>query len=110
MDTHEILKPTENNKLIADFMGWEYNNYNIPLNLRILCASPMVAVEKIESILDEHGCARYNVRIEQCWVDIIDNRTSDEIVQVDADSKEDAMWEAVVEFIKWYNENKEEQL
>ena len=99
------MDTTENNKLIAEFMGWEYNNCNIPLSLR-LCASPMVAVEKIESILDEHGCAKYNVRIEQCWVDIIDNRKSDEIVQVGADSKEKAMWKAIVEFIKWYNKNK----
>lgn len=67
----------------------------------------MPVVEKIESFVYENGCAKYNVIIEQSWVDIIDNHTSDEIVGVDADSKDIAVYKAVVEFIEWYNKKEE---
>jgi len=97
-----IVKEEEHKKLIADFMGWEDNGQ---LDIQIAIVSCLRIVEKIESFVYERsGCAKYNVIIEQSWVDIIDNHTSDEIVGVDADSKEDAVSEAVVEFIKWYNE------
>ena len=62
-------------------------------------------VEKIESLVDEKGCAIYNVVIQQCFVEIIENHTSDEIVNLDRDNKKDAIYDAVVEFIKYYNEN-----
>ena len=65
----------------------------------------MSVVEKIESLVDEKGCAIYNVVIQQCFVEIIENHTSDEIVNLDRDNKKDAIYDAVVEFIKYYNEN-----
>jgi hypothetical protein len=67
--------------------------------------SLMLVVEKIESLVDEKGCAIYNVVIEQCFVEIIENHTSDEIVKLDRDNKRDVIYDAVVEFIKYYNEN-----
>jgi hypothetical protein len=107
----------ENNKLIADFMGWDvdsrspYTQYSpshpfkwVPL---------MSIVEKIESFKYVDGSAKYNVRIERCTVEIIDNFTSTVFIGVDAewlgfgaDSKDIAVYKAVVEFIKWYKKYK----
>ncbi len=96
----------ENNKLIAEFMNYpdlgtegdfSYLKYNTSRD------SLMPVVDRIEGIIDEHGCAKYNVRVEQSWVDIIDNHTSDEIVKVDGDNRREATYKAVVEFIKQYN-------
>lgn len=66
----------------------------------------MNIVDKIESIEDNKGSYRFNVAIEQCFCNIIDNETSDDIVNIDGDSKIEAVYRAVVEFIKWYNKNK----
>ena len=123
----------ENNKLIAEFMRLIIRDEegNLPVSSqqhklfikeewdKLDVCSPyspngvdyhaswdylMLVVDRIEGVVDEHGCAKYNVRIEQCWVDIIDNHTSDEIVTVDGDNRREATYKAVVEFIKWHNE------
>ena len=65
----------------------------------------MPVVDKIESFTDDNKCCKYNVNIEQCWVEIIDNQTSDEIVSVDGDDKLLATHKAVVEFIKIKKDN-----
>ncbi len=115
----------ENNKLIAEFMGFQktnigwYDSEEIMPPLSNTYDSNtfdehelafhkswdwlMPVVDRIEGIIDEHGCAKYNVRIEQSWVDIIDNHTSDEIVKVDGDNRREATYKAVVEFINQYN-------
>jgi len=112
-----MLRLTENEKLIADFMGWEidyrnpYTQYSpshpfkwVPL---------MKIAEKIESFKYMDGSVKYNVRIERCTVEIIDSLSSTVFIGVDAewlgfgaDSKDIAVYKAVVEFIKWYNELK----
>ncbi len=111
----------ENNKLIAEFMGLVKSSYRnmywtekskegfgegelVNLLYHTSWDWLMPVVDRIEGIIDEHGCAKYNVRVEQSWVDIIDNHTSDEIVKVDGDNRREATYKAVVEFIKWYNE------
>lgn len=118
---------TENNKLIAEFMGFEktkqgglyispdgfewerfldVENYILP-NQFLFHSSwdwLMKVVEKIENLQDENSCAIYNVRIEQCFVEIIINHISETIVEVDSNSKIQAVYQACVEFIKWYNE------
>lgn len=66
----------------------------------------MPVVEKIESIEDENRCAKYNFNSVQCFVDIVDNNTSEEIVKTDCNNKFDSTYKAVCEFIEWYNENK----
>ena len=66
----------------------------------------MKVVEKIENLQDENNCAIYNVQTEQCFVEIIINHTSETIVEVDSNSKIQAVYDACVEFIKWYNEQK----
>ncbi len=110
------MNTEENNKLIAEFMELEatssannsmyhYQGKFIGRDLKYHKSRDwlMPVVDRIEGIIDEHGCAKYNVRIEQSWVDIIDNHTSDEIVKVDGDNRREATYKAVVEFIKQYN-------
>lgn len=107
----------ENNKMIAEFMGLSPNECGVyqtkkgPYHLENLSYHIswdwlMPVVEKIESFEDDNRCCKYNVKIEQCWVEIIDNQTSDEIVSVDGDDKILATYKAVVEFINQYNKNK----
>ena len=71
----------------------------------------MPVVEKIESFQDgEDGDSMrghlYNFRIEQHFVYVIDGGSMDHIIEMDGDSKLQATYQAVVEFIKFYNQNK----
>ena len=97
----------ENNKLFAEFLGYsqphpDYTSttYWYKKDWNWL----MRVVEKIENLQDENNCAIYNVQIEQCFVEIIENHTSDTIISTDANSKLEAVYNACVEFIKWYNQ------
>jgi hypothetical protein len=63
----------------------------------------MQVVDKIESFEDNNRCAKYNINIEQSFVEIIDKNTDDTIVETDADTKTQATYKAVIEFIKYYN-------
>ena len=112
-----IMKTYINDKLIAEFTqngatkhgyyyknGKEHNLYELKfLNWDWL----MEVVDKIESLEDVNRCCRYNVNIEQCYVEIIENHTSNEIVKIDGENKKEAIYDAVVEFIKIYNREKE---
>lgn len=118
---------TENNKLIAEFLVKNegglvklkenifstIDEFEIPddyLTLKDLKYHKdwnwlMSVVEKIENLQDENNCAIYNVQIEQSFTEIIDNHTSETIIyNIDADSKIEAVYNTVIEFIKWYNE------
>jgi hypothetical protein len=66
----------------------------------------MVVVEKIENMEDENRCSKYNFEMVQTFVEIIDNNNSDTIVEIDKNTKIQATYKAVVEFIKWYNKHK----
>jgi hypothetical protein len=66
----------------------------------------MVVVEKIENMEDENRCSKYNFEMVQTFVEIIDNNNSDTIVEIDKNTKIQATYKAVVEFIKWYNKQK----
>jgi len=71
----------------------------------------MPVVEKIESFQDgEDGDSMrgnlYNFRIEQYFVYILDGESMDVIIEMNGDSKIDATYKAVVEFINEYNKNK----
>lgn len=123
---------TENNKLIAEFLDWEFDDLSETFETPFLklidpnafgdeqysCKLQdfelefhsdwnwlMSVVEKIENLQDENNCAIYNVQIEQSFTEIIDNHTSETIIyNIDADSKIEAVYNTVIEFIKWYNE------
>jgi hypothetical protein len=91
------------NRLIAEFMKYpdlgtkgdfSYLKYHTSWDWL------MPVVDKIESFTDDNKLCKYNVNIEQWWVEIIDNQTSDEIVFVDGNDKILATYKAVVEFIK----------
>lgn len=116
----------ENNKLIAEFLvknegglvKLEENifstidEFEIPddyLTLKDLKYHKdwnwlMEVVEKIERFEGENRYAMYNVDIQQCFVEIIENHTYETIINIDANSKIEAVYNACVEFIKWYNE------
>ena len=121
----------ENNKMIAEFLDWEFDDLSETFETPFLkLVDPQAfgdeqfscklqdfeldfhtdynwlikVVEKIENLQDENSCAIYNVRIEQCFVEIIINHISETIVEVDSNSKIQAVYQACVEFIKWYNE------
>ena len=57
----------------------------------------MQVVEKIEKLYHLHG-----VRIEGKWCYIITNKNFD----VRAETKLEAVFEACVQFVEWYNKNK----
>ena len=121
----------ENNKLIAEFLEWEFDDLSETFETPFLkLVEPqafgdeqfscklqdfelefhsdwnwlMSVVEKIENLQDENNCAIYNMQIEQSFTEIIDNHTSETIIyDIDADSKIEAVYNTVIEFIKWYN-------
>ena len=111
----------ENNKLIAEFLGYSHPHPDYPdttywykkdcqpltiLSFDYDWSWLMKVVEKIEGFEDENRCAKYNVNIQQCFVEIIENHTSETIIEVDCNSKIQAVHNACVEFIKWYNKQK----
>lgn len=117
----------ENNKLIAEFLnitliegfnketGGTFYYYN-DVEMQDFVGMPeyhnswndlMPVVEKIESIIDELNQCRFNVQIEQCFCCIVDNKTSEDICEFDGDTKIEVVYTAVVEFIKFWNKNKD---
>ena len=67
----------------------------------------MAVVDKIESFTNEGtNSYTYNVIIQQSFVDIVENHTSEEIVNLDKETKTEAIYAAVVEFVKWYEKTK----
>lgn len=102
------MKEFEEYKSIHNFMypeeplkGWvtkdNYFNYYIDDYENL-----MEVVEKIESIdSPTTGGYRYNVVIEQCFVEIIENHTSEVIVEEDANTKKEAIYYAILEFINF---------
>ena len=93
----------ENNKLIAEFLDWEFDDLSETFETPFLkLVDPqafgdeqfscklqdfelefhtdwnwlMSVVEKIGNLQDENNCAIYNVQIEQSFTEIIDNHTS----------------------------------
>jgi hypothetical protein len=124
------MDTTENNKLIAEFMGGKIKEFN-PLfgskfkeidtaNMECYISLPkyvnpkalkyhiswdwlMPVVEKIEGTETENGY--YEVRPFIDRTEILDDHFQ-VFIEVDGNDRQKNTYEAVVEFIKWYNENK----
>ena len=94
----------EDNKLIAEFMGYDDTGHLCQWEYHTSWDWLMPVVDKIESFEDENRCAKYNVNMLQCWVEIINNDTSEEIVEAEGINKLQATYKAVVEFIKHINQ------
>ena len=92
---------TENNKIIQEFM----NHYENMGNRGLLYHSDwnwlMEVVEKIESLEFEVFIETYEVRIE-----LYNNTIFRQHTKVSNQTKIQAVYNACVEFIKWYNEQK----
>ena len=114
------MNTQENNKMIAEFMGYELigNTYSKKNGMDWFIEPQyhnswdwlMPVVDRIESFQDgEDGDSMrghlYNFRIEQHFVYILDGESMDVIIEMNGDSKLDATYKAVVEFINQYNKN-----
>ena len=111
------MKITENNKLIAEFMGaitvgksmmfpaeasFPKKEFIESLEYDTSWDWLMPVVEKIESI-DEYEVVMYDV----VGCEIHDRRKGNTIINIHSqDTKINAVYKAVIEFIKWYNEQK----
>ena len=112
------MNTQENNRLIAEFMGYLLDDkegvywietdekYGVPpedLEYHTSWDWLMPVVEKIER--------EYMYAVQSCWehciIDKAGENTEDfERIEVDSSDKLSATYGAVVEFIKWYNQNK----
>jgi len=93
------MNTTENNKLILEFMGephkvWQDLAYHSDWNWL------MEVVEKIENLGSKSAI------VNHLGKHIFTVSLNDNIISEDGNTKIEAVYNACVEFIKWYNENK----
>ena len=105
-----MINTIESNKLFAEFVGEidlkRHNNtfitsYKYDTDWNWL----MRVLEKIETIED----CRFDVMREQYCVIIKDSYQMIEMFEVSADTKIEALYNACVKFVKWYNKTLEKQ-
>lgn len=99
----EIL---EGNRLIAEFEGrinklCHYNNTSSPYNYEKSWDWIMPVVERIDSRTPYDPCV--TIEYNWCSIKMLNGGFNIEVV---GNSRIEATYKAVVEFIKWYNKNK----
>ena len=108
---------TENNKIIAKFMGATLtkdlqimypvyegdSSYVKDLKYHLDWNWLMEVVEKIESILPDDSII--TIEYKNCFIPILDDEEPFTI-EGGGKTKIEAVYNACLEFIKWYNENK----
>jgi hypothetical protein len=118
------MSTTENNKLIAEFMGFQQTNLGWYDAEEILLRAErdntfdnlkfhtdwnwlMEVVEKIESIVwEELNDTSFNVTIGATSYCVIQDNNGGVIEIIgQGGTKIESVYKAVVDFIKWYNEN-----
>jgi len=123
MSENEII---EGNRLIANFLGFQYNSQKTYLNQKYHSSwdwlMPVVnKIENIGSIVEIHGTrhALEKINLHSCRIHysvfntVTDKYVADETVLFKYNtkfniSKINCVYEAVVEFIKWYNQQNNE--
>jgi len=123
MSENEII---EGNRLIANFLGFQYNSQKTYLNQKYHSSwdwlMPVVnKIENIGSIVEIHGTrhALEKINLHSCRIHysvfntVTDKYVADETVLFKYNtkfniSKINCVYEAVVEFIKWYNKQNNE--
>lgn len=117
----------EGNKLIAEFMGFIFyddeNKYYHIKDGYFLCEPSqlkyhsswdwlMLVVEKIENVNPENNVYetdfsfQFTNRVTEYSCCVFMLHANEELFTVDAPTRIESAWLAVVEFIKWYNKNK----
>lgn len=108
--SHLGFKPTmeDNNKLISEFMGYRSDGETIIHTSAMSFCSDwnwlMSVVDKIESIKDEENNGNYYVEIHTRSCMIFNNgHYVNEVVSTMGATRIEAVYQAVVEFINYYN-------
>ena len=126
------MKTIENNKIIAEFLNWEFDDLSETFETPFLkLVEPqafgdeqfscklqdfelefhsdwnwlMEVVEKIESLEIFDRMGRFNINtknFDENYTSFITDKDED-FIQCEGETKIEAVYSAVVEFIKWYN-------
>ena len=120
------MKTIENNKIIAEFLSVKIHPCETIENFKFLPIEErglyngyfidelkyhedwnwlMVVVEKIESLEIFDRMGRFNINtknFDENYTSFITDKDED-FIQCEGDTKIEAVYNAVVEFIKWYN-------
>ena len=106
------VNTTENNILLAEFMNWEFTIVNNSTLQTTLISNLdfskdwnvlMQVVEKIESLEKK----RFSITITPTVINVWDNTNDEDIIETRQLplTKIEAVHNACVKFVKWYNEN-----